>query len=91
MRLTPVGGALLDELSRRRGISKTALIETMLRDTAEARGIPIPSAPKATASAAYDPSKDPAFSGEWTDEDMRDFTAAAMRRFDDEEVANANV
>jgi hypothetical protein len=31
----------------------------------------------------YDPTSDPAYSDEWTDEDMRDFTAAAMRRIDE--------
>jgi hypothetical protein len=80
MRLSTVGGELLDELARRRGISRTALVETMLRDQAEAKGIVAPSERVARQAQPMPQG----YSEEWTEEDMRDAAAMSLRHANDQ-------
>ena len=91
MRISATGVLILDQLARSQGISKTAVIEITLREAARAKGITIPEEPRTSMHAGYDPSKDSAYSGEWTGEDMRDFTTTSMRHFDEEDFPNASV
>jgi len=75
MRLSLVGGKLLEDVARLQGISKTAVVEIAIRDIAQAKGIPIP-----TAAA---PMPD-GYSEDWTEEDMRDASAASLRYINDQ-------
>lgn len=73
MRLSDIGGQLLDDLSRQQGISKTSLVEIMLRDTARAKGVPIPDqlALPIVETGDYD--------DEWSDADLVAASSASQK------------
>jgi len=68
LELTPKEETQLQEKARRAGLAPVDLLRQLV----------------VAAEKPYDPTTDPRYSDEWTDEDMRDFTAASMRRMDEE-------
>jgi hypothetical protein len=57
--------------------------EARLQQRANAAGLP-PADYLRKLIGDYDPQLDPNYSDDWTDEDMRDFTAASMQRFSEQ-------